>query len=311
MRAAVNREPDPDPAIGPLWPVIQGLLRKRPAERLTATAAVALLRDLVLMPASPPAARPWLPSGPTRIQYQDSQATVEHPTVIGTRPVMPPPPPLRKNSGPVAPWEVTLDAVPLPAPPKSKTAIYVAVAAFLAIVITIVVVLTTSNHDPAPLPPFRAYHESLGFSITVPRDYVRHASTPADASDVVWQAVQSDPSVGTLQVLVRVDDSHPGTSPSGYLSAMDRAESADPNAFDYQRVSLTGQGNGPAELEYTYVSQSSGQQVHVRDRAVAGAHHRYVLAFTLNAQDMTTLRARWQSLQPIMTKIRDTFQVTP
>jgi hypothetical protein len=174
----------------------------------------------------------------------------------------------------------------------------------------IVVVLTTSDHGPAPLPPFRAYNESLGFSITVPQDYVRHASTPSDASDVVWQAVQRDPGVGTLEVQVRLDDSHPGTSPAGYLSATDSAESADPNVFDYQRVSLTGQGNGPAELEYTYVSQSGGQQVHVRDRAVAGAHHRYVLTFTLNAQDVTTLRAQWQSLQPIMTKIRDTFRVS-
>src|SRR5882757_6079391 len=73
LRAAVNREPDPDPAIGPLWPVIQGLLRKRPAERLTATAAVALLRDVALTPRSQPPVRPWLPSGPTRIQFQDSQ----------------------------------------------------------------------------------------------------------------------------------------------------------------------------------------------------------------------------------------------
>jgi serine/threonine protein kinase len=311
LSAILAREPDPDPVIGPLWPVIQGLLRKKPAERLTATAAVALLRDVVMTPGSQPPVRPWLPMGPTRIQYQDAQATVEYPTVVGTRPAMPPPPPLRTNSGPVAPWDVTLDAVPPPRPPKSKTAIYVAVAAFLAIVITIVVVLTTSNQGPAPLPPFKPYNESLGFSITVPQDYVRHASTPSDASDVVWQAVQSDPSVGTLEVQVRLDDSHPGTSPAGYLSATDRSESADPNVFDYQRVSLTGQGNDPAELEYTYVSQSSGQQVHVRDRAVAGAHHRYVLTFTLNALDVTALRARWQSLEPIMTKIRDTFRVTP
>jgi hypothetical protein len=44
---------------------------------------------------------------------------------------------------------------------------------------------------------------------------------------------------------------------------------------------------------------------------VAGARHRYVLTFTLNALDATALRARWQSLEPIMTKIRDTFRVTP
>jgi hypothetical protein len=223
---------------------------------------------------------------------------------------MPPLPPIRNDTGPVAPWDVTIDAVQPPPRRRPKTAIYVAVAALLAVVITIVVITTSNHGSGTPLPPFKPYQESLGFSITVPQDYVRHASTPSAASDVVWQAVQNDPTVGTLQVLVRLDDSHPGTSPTDYLSATDRTESADPNVFDYQRVSLTGQGNGPAELEYTYVSQTSGEQVHVRDRAVAGVH-RYVLTFTLNAQDASTLRAQWQSLQPIMAKIRDTFQITP
>jgi serine/threonine protein kinase len=311
LQAAVNREPDPDPAIGPLWPVIQGLLRKRPAERLTATAAVALLCDVALTPGSQPPVRPWLPSGPTRIQFQDSQATVENPTVINTRPAMPPPPPMREVARPVMPWEVTLDAVPVVVrPPRPKIWIFVAVAALLALVTTIVLNATANHGSGTSLPTFTPYAEPLGFSIEIPQDYVRHASTPSDASDVVWQAVQSDPSVGTLQVLVRLDDSHPGTSPTDYLSATDRTESTDPNVFDYQRVSLTGKGNGPAELEYTYVSQTSGEQVHVRDRAVAGAH-RYVLTFTLNAQDASTLRAQWQSLQPIMAKIRDTFRITP
>jgi serine/threonine protein kinase len=313
LAAIVAREPDPDPVIGPLWPVIQGLLRKKPAERLTATASVALLREVTATPAAQPAVTPWLPTvrgGPTRIDHPESQATVEHATALNTRPAMPPLPPIRNDTGPVAPWDVTIDAVQPPPRRRPKTAIYVAVAALLAVVITIVVITTSNHGSGTPLPPFKPYQESLGFSITVPQDYVRHASTPSAASDVVWQAVQNDPTVGTLQVLVRLDDSHPGTSPTDYLSATDRTESADPNVFDYQRVSLTGKGNGPAELEYTYVSQTSGEQVHVRDRAVAGVH-RYVLTFTLNAQDASTLRAQWQSLQPIMAKIRDTFQITP
>jgi hypothetical protein len=128
---------------------------------------------------------------------------------------------------------------------------------------------------------------------------------------VVWQAVQRDPRIGTLQVQVRLEDPHPGTRPIDYLSAADRTESADTNIVDYRRVALTGQGNGPAELEYTYGSQPSGEQVHVRSRAVAGGQHLYVLTFTLNAQAMSTLQGQWQSLQPIMVKIRDDFQLTP
>jgi serine/threonine protein kinase len=317
LGAIVAKEPDPAPAVGALWPVIQGLLRKKPAERLTATAAVALLREVVGTPAVQAPATPWLPSlpgGPTRIQFQQSQVTVENVTEIGTRPTMPPPAPIPSVGGPVMPWDVTIDAVQSRPPRKPKIGIYVAVAAFLAIVIT-VVLIATSNHGTSgiaqpPLPTFQTYKEA-GFSIEVPRDYLRQASNGSASSDVVWQAVQRDPRVGTLQVQVRLDDSHPGTRPIDYLSTADRTESADPNVVGYQRVALTGQANGPAELEYTYGSQPSGEQVHVRSRAVAGGQHLYVLTFTLNAQDTTTLRGQWQSLQPIMVKIRDNFQLTP
>jgi eukaryotic-like serine/threonine-protein kinase len=43
LTAAVTEAPDPAPRAGPLWPVLEGLLRKDPADRLTAPAAVRLL----------------------------------------------------------------------------------------------------------------------------------------------------------------------------------------------------------------------------------------------------------------------------
>lgn len=36
LGAALTREPDPDPAVGKLWVVIAGLLKKKPAERMRA-----------------------------------------------------------------------------------------------------------------------------------------------------------------------------------------------------------------------------------------------------------------------------------
>jgi serine/threonine protein kinase len=312
LAAVVSREPDAHLGVGSLWPVIQGLLRKRPAERLTAPAALALLRGVLATPASQqPVALPVLPGAPTQIQYVGSQDTVEHPTAFNTRPAMPPPPPFRRDM-PVGPGDVTLDAVPQPPPRGPIIAISVAVAAFLALVITIVVV-TTTNHGTAaspPLPTFRSYSESLGFTIQVPKDYLRQATTGSGVSDVTWQAAQRDSRIGTLLVQVQRDDSRAGTRPIDYLSTTDRTESADPN-IGYQRVSLTGQGNGPAELEFTHGSVTSGGQYRVRSRAVADGNRFYVLTFSLFAQDTQTLQTQWQSAQPVMTKIRDNFKITP
>ena len=61
LTAVVADEPEPAPHAGPLWPVIEGLLRKDPADRLDAAGAERLLRRIVpdqaaaLARAAPPA----------------------------------------------------------------------------------------------------------------------------------------------------------------------------------------------------------------------------------------------------------------
>jgi serine/threonine protein kinase len=47
LTAVVADEPEPAPRAGPLWPVIEGLLRKDPAARLDATGAERMLRRIV------------------------------------------------------------------------------------------------------------------------------------------------------------------------------------------------------------------------------------------------------------------------
>jgi hypothetical protein len=60
LTAAVTEAPDPAPSAGPLWPAIDGLLRKEPAERITAGEASRLLRlaigSAAVQPAPPAAA---------------------------------------------------------------------------------------------------------------------------------------------------------------------------------------------------------------------------------------------------------------
>jgi serine/threonine protein kinase len=55
LTAVVADEPEPAPRAGPLWPVIEGLLRKDPAARLDAAGAERMLRRIVSDEAAPPA----------------------------------------------------------------------------------------------------------------------------------------------------------------------------------------------------------------------------------------------------------------
>src|SRR5690348_4574545 len=55
LTAVVADEPEPAPHAGPLWPVIEGLLRKDPADRLDAAGAERLLRRIVPDEAAPSA----------------------------------------------------------------------------------------------------------------------------------------------------------------------------------------------------------------------------------------------------------------
>jgi serine/threonine protein kinase len=318
--AIVSREADPDPAVGSLWPVIQGLLRKKPAERLTAAAALGLLREVVGKPAAaPPVGRnlPKVEGPPTMVWDPGSQATVTNATVPVTRiSTYRPAPPSDATQPVVLPWDITGDYVPPPnsSVPRNRGPWIVGIAVAAVIAVIVIVVLANTDHGTGnaapPLPAFTAHQEQLGFSIAIPDGYNRQASSVSAQSDVVWQAPQPDPRIGPLLIQVLRDDT-PGITPYHYLSARDRTESADSNNVGYQRVSLTGQNNGPAELEYTYSTAASGNRYRVRTRAVTSGNRVYVLTFTLYAQDATTLGTQWLRLQPIMEKVRNSFQVAP
>jgi len=77
LTAVVADEPEPAPHAGPLWPVIEGLLRKDPADRLDAAGAERLLRRIVPDKAAPsdeaapsdkaaPSAQPFPPAEAAR-----------------------------------------------------------------------------------------------------------------------------------------------------------------------------------------------------------------------------------------------------
>lgn len=316
--AIATEQPNPHPGLGPLWPVIQGLLEKKPADRLTAEATLALLRELVGQPAAQPLV---LPRPPRRLAHTEPQITVMEPTALKTRHEAPPMLPSGDDTVRIAkPRETALEPAPSgTSPSHRRIAACVGVAALAAAVVLPVVLLNrppdSGRASPGTsvqaLPPvFTEDRESLGFSINVPRSYVRRASAVSTVSDVVWQAAQPDPRVGTLLVQVQRDGTQPGVQPIDYLSAKERAERADSDDVTYRRLSLTGQGGGPAVWEYTHGSAVTGDHFHVRTLAIAGGGHLYRLTFSLYARDMSALQEQWQAAAPIMDVIRRSFHLT-
>ncbi|WP_235834431.1 serine/threonine-protein kinase [Actinomadura logoneensis] len=104
--AVISEEPDPPTRSGPLTPVIQGLLRKNPDERMDAIEAGRLLDDIVRAPTVdtqrtiavefPEATRPGpeqAPAEPDRARAAESAGTVPSPDRPTTRPQLPQLPP--------------------------------------------------------------------------------------------------------------------------------------------------------------------------------------------------------------------------
>jgi serine/threonine protein kinase len=328
--AIVARDPAFDPRISQLWPVIQGLLRKNPAERLTAKAATSLLSQVVDGP-SAPAPVVSVPPPDTRLEHPHAQITVPRPTAVNTRTAPPPLPPDPHRTVPsVAHGDETIDPVSGPGPPNRvnpvspvKRTPWVAIAAAIVVLAAIaatVIVLTSapdknSTAEPSATsvapPALKQYQEPLGFTIGVPADWNHSASAVSALSDVVWQGQQLDPTVGALKVQVQRDGTMPGVTAYTYLSEKDRIGSVDGNNANYRRIALTlGPGN-TAELESAHSAAAGGKQFHqYRKAMVSASGSMYVLTFSLDANDAQTLQTQWQASQPVMTAVRDSFKIT-
>jgi serine/threonine protein kinase len=96
LTAVVADEPEPAPHAGPLWPVIEGLLRKDPADRLDAAGAERLLRRIVPDKAAPsdeaapsdkaaPSAQPFPPAEATQLAGAIPPAEAARPAEVAGR----------------------------------------------------------------------------------------------------------------------------------------------------------------------------------------------------------------------------------
>lgn len=329
LSAVLSWEPDPDPKVGRLAPVIEGLLRKKPAERMTARNAIDRLTEIAALPAQvPPGMRIRLETM-TRADNPAGEITVADGTVPNTRTELPPFLPRQSVVTPVRPDSPTLDPVtprplapPMPGRPRRSRGPLVALAAVAvaaAVVVTVVVATrsdgdqhaggagTTSSAPPtaiaAPDLDLEEQQESLGFAIGVPPDWTRTSSVDGPISHVTWIGESDNPTIGPLSVKVRRDADKPGVSADDYLTDEGQATRSGQDVSDYDEIELSGNASS-ATLEHTY--RSGGVVYHSQTRAVA-AESLYQLTFTLYANDAQVLADQWEAVEPLIDEIRKSF----
>lgn len=325
LAAAASRQPDPDQRIGRLWPVIEGLLRKQPSERMAAPVAIERLESVAakLTPGGGGPGR-GAPAAHDAVTWLDNPATLAtdvHPTAPNTRTTAPPP--LMPLHPPAALGDVTLDPIPL-GPPRKRHGLLLSLgAAFLVAVVVAVVVLIarTPPNDPEtpgaqqptqtkPPPSYQKYTEPLGFEVDVPSTWARTSTNTGEQSAVFWSDKASDPRVGPLRLQVRRDDSTAATSPTQYLTALDVSYKSSSEHREYSTLSL-GPVDGAAELEYEFKTMAGGTFFHELTRAYAGrAGRMYVVTLIQFAADEPGVRTAWDQSREIRGRIVASFRVT-
>ncbi|MBP2337306.1 serine/threonine protein kinase [Saccharothrix coeruleofusca] len=317
LGAVLSWEPAPDPKVGRLAPVIDGLLRKKPAERMTARNAIDRLTEIAAVPSpAPPGTRVRL-EFPTKVVNPAGELTVAHGTVPNTRtavpPFLPPPAPVRG----VAPDAPTLPPAPWP---RSNRGPLIAIGAAVVAVVAAVILANlppgdrsaasqSSGQSPTPTAgapdvTLKNYQERLGFEIGVPPDWRRASSIDGALSSVTWEGQRTDPKVGALKVEVQRRTGESGVSAIEVLEADARAQSTRQQTSDYREIELSGNASS-ANFECAY--RAGGFHYRTRTRAVASGAL-FKLTFSLYAADQETLARHWAAAEPLIAEIRGSFR---
>jgi serine/threonine protein kinase len=325
LSAALTREPDPDPSVGRLAPVVKGLLRKKPAERMTAEQAIEKLGEIASVPSSVPTGLRVRVEYPTKEDNPDAAVTVVGVTVPNTQIALPsfqPHPPRTMHDAP------TLDPVPprRPRPPRTALIVSGALLAVVAVVVTVVLVVqsngdgdnsaspttrSTTTTPVEPDAPLKRYPEDdLGFTIRVPVGWERSSSPSDTISEVSWQARREDPKAGVLEVRVRRDTASTVTSATTYLTEVDSSYGTNQNKVEYDPSPVSGDDTDTtADLEYTYHNPAGSAFYHERVRAVV-SDDLYTLTFSLYASEPATAQRAWEAAQPLIARIQESFELT-
>ncbi len=322
LAAALSQEPDPDPSIGRLWPIVQGLLRKKPAERWTAGQAIEKLTAIAVLPASAPDGTRVRFEFPTQPENPGGALTVAHETTPNTRTLPPPLPPLTTRA---APDDPTLDPVPSrKSGPRRGPLIAAGVVLTIGAVVATVILVDQSRGDQrttspttrqsttssAPIELKLQQETQLDFEIGIPPDWQRFPSAQGTLSDVVWEGRKVDPKIGPLTVRVLRDTTKPGVSALAYLTDEAKAQRENRENVDFRQATVDYDGSS-ADLEYTHRAATGSMWFHTRVRAIPRAATIYTVTFSLFAGDESTSRDQWSAAQPMIDRIWGSFRIHP
>lgn len=311
LTAVVSDDPDPPSRAGPLWPVIDGLLRKGSGERLGTAEAERLLRRV----AEDDSVRQGPRYSSLTPKTQETGAAAVPPLIPGLRPY---PPDLHDQelAGPDSPTVVTQHGKLARSRRRLGAVATVALLAALAAAAGITAERALSHRAASPpgpnrsaarsAPPpstgtsaqsgpssaaptgggtgalptgFHSYHDPSGFSIGVPDGW--------QISHQGHLVYIRDPSGGRFLLIDQT--SHPRPDP---LADWRQQEAARIGSFPgYQRIRLQtvhyAQAERAADWEFTY--DQDGQRIHVLNRNVlANADHAYALYWSTPASQWDT-----------------------
>jgi hypothetical protein len=321
ITAVVTDEPEPAPHAGPLWPVISGLLRKDPGERLDTAQTEQMLRQVIPASASRVATVP-APVAPAPVAPAPDVPVPDVPVPDVPAPDVPAPDgpaPPRRSRRPLAAVGITALAV-------------IAVAATVA---GLVLSSGPSRHQNAPpaagarptthagsgtnssQPPaspsgsptagpgagrgdlpagWHRFTNSTGFSIGVPHGWL--------ISHVGHYVYVRDPDNGGIFLLIDQSDS---PKPDPLADWQQQAAARESSYPDYHLLRLEAvsypQAEKAADWEFTY--DRDGVPVHILSRNIlANAHQAYALYWS-------TPQADWNAYHRYFQAFAATFRPAP
>jgi serine/threonine protein kinase len=262
MAAVLSDDPDPLQLAGPLAPVLHGLLRKDPGQRMGPDEAGRLLHQIAQ-------GGPWAPPSPAPSFSPPHDVTLRPPAAPTV--VTPLEPPARRR--PRVPW-------PLVVPAGIFT------AALVAAVLSIVVFVNSGGDDPkgrassstqprAGLPEGYELYRGSAFETAVPKGWKKEPS----GDDVTF----SDPGRGVRRgiAIQRVVSAGSGDPGDGLASSIDDMKNDTTQFPGFKQERFTRNipylGGQAAELQFTFMKDGTPARIRIRGFRFGGGVYQATL----------------------------------
>ena len=286
LTAVVADEPEPAPRAGPLWPVIEGLLRKDPAARLDAAGAERMLRRIIPDETTPPGGSRPGRSGRVPVAALAAVAAVAVITAgIAMALARSPGHQTAQQPAPAASRPAPFSASPPSTPPPSSPSPPASASSASA----------SSGSSTLPAGYYR-FTNPTGFSIGVPRGWqITH--------DGHYVYIRDPANSGIFLLIDQSDQPKPNPLADWRQQAANRQGSYPGYRLILLREVRYTQAEKAADWEFTY--NRNGVTVRVLNRNIlANARHAYALYWSTPVSD-------WDASYHFFQIFAATFRPTP